>query len=68
VGFGAEFIIPQQKHWSFKAEYLYFNLGSADQQSALLLADATGAPVTAVAVNTKWIFPGASFARDSITG
>ena len=43
VGFGAEFILPQQKHWSFKAEYLYFNLGSAEQQSALLLADTTGA-------------------------
>ncbi len=61
VGFGAEFIIPQQKHWSFKAEYLYFNLGSAEQQSALLLADGTGALVTAVAVNTKVDFSGSIF-------
>jgi len=58
VGFGAEFILPQQRNWSFKAEYLYFNLGSVEYQSTLNMADTTGVPVTAVAVNTKVDFSG----------
>jgi outer membrane immunogenic protein len=61
AGFGAEFILPQQQHWSFKAEYLYFNLGSASYQSALTMADTNGVPATAVAVNTNVDFSGSIF-------
>ena len=61
VGFGAEFILPQQQHWSFKAEYLYFNLGSASYQSTLTQADTNGVPISAVAVNTNVTFSGSIF-------
>jgi opacity protein-like surface antigen len=53
--------LPQQQHWSFKAEYLYFNLGSASYQSALTMADTNGVPATAVAVNTNVDFSGSIF-------
>jgi outer membrane immunogenic protein len=58
VGFGAEFILPQQQNWSFKAEYLYFDLGTINQQSILTLADAAGVPLSAVAVTSSSQFTG----------
>jgi outer membrane immunogenic protein len=61
VGFGAEFILPQQQHWSFKAEYLYFDLGNVSYQSALTLADTAGRPVTAVAVSSSATLTGSIF-------
>jgi outer membrane immunogenic protein len=61
VGFGAEFILPQQEHWSFKAEYLYFNLGNISYQSTLTLNDAAGVPLTAVAVSSSSTFTGSLF-------
>jgi outer membrane immunogenic protein len=59
VGFGLEYVFSRP--WSFKAEYLYFDLGHVDYQSTLTQANAAGTPFTAIGVVSTTHFTGNIF-------
>jgi outer membrane immunogenic protein len=59
VGFGLEYVFSRP--WSFKAEYLYFDLGHLNYQSTLTLANTAGTPFTAVGVVSTTHFTGNIF-------
>jgi outer membrane immunogenic protein len=62
AGFGAEYVFPQQQHWSLKAEYLYFDLGSVNYPSTTMtLATPGGVPFTAVAASSSSKITGSIF-------